>query len=275
MKVLFVTGKLAEPSLRRVLAEMPPPFRYDVAVLKITVAALMTTSWIARSLTVPEGTDLVLIPGLCEGETAAVTDRVGVPVEKGPKDLRDIPRYFGRSADAREYGAWDIEIVAEINNAPRLTRDAVRREAERYRASGADLIDIGCTPGLEFPSLGDLVRELVDAGMRVSVDSLDPSEIRAAVEAGAELVLSVNGSNIEVAQALADRGARRAAARRASSSFRTWAADSTRSSRPLPSCRPGACRSSSTRFSSRSAWASWRRSSDTRRRAGGGRPPRC
>jgi dihydropteroate synthase len=207
-RVLFVTGKLAEPALRRVLAEMAPPFHYDVAVLKITVAALMTTSWIAKSLEVPDGIDLVMIPGLCEGDITVVAEKVGVRVEKGPKDLRDIPRHFGRSAEAREYGAWDIEIVAEINNAPRLTRDAIRREAERYRESGADIIDIGCTPGLPFPVLGEVVRELVSAGMRVSVDSLDPDEITMAVDDGAELVLSVNGSNVEVAQSLADRGAR-------------------------------------------------------------------
>ena len=44
--------------------------------------------------------------------------------------------------------------------------------------------------------------------MRVSVDSFDPAEIRTAVEAGAELVLSVNGSNRDVARELAGTGAR-------------------------------------------------------------------
>ena len=48
-----------------------------------------------------------------------------------------------------------------------------------------------------------MVRELVGAGMRVSIDSFDPGEIRAAVAAGAELVLSINASNREVARELA------------------------------------------------------------------------
>jgi dihydropteroate synthase-like protein len=124
-------------------------------------------------------------------------------VEKGPKDLRQIPEYFGRAAVARDYGAYDIEIVAEVNNAPRLAREALRREAAHYQASGADVIDVGCTPGREFPELADVVRELRAAGMRVSIDSFDPGEIRSAVAAGAELVLSVNRSNLDVARELA------------------------------------------------------------------------
>lgn len=206
--VLFVTGRLAEPALRRVLDEMDAPFEKRVAALKITVAALMTTPWIAKFLELPEGTDLVLLPGLVEGETSVLSERLGVRVEKGPKDLREIPRYFGQAAAAVDYGAWDIEILAEINNAAKLPRDAIRAAADYFRASGADVIDVGCTPGVPFPALGEVVRELRGAGMRVSVDSFDPGEIRAAVEAGAELVLSVNGSNVDVARDLAGTGAR-------------------------------------------------------------------
>jgi dihydropteroate synthase-like protein len=168
----------------------------------------MTTPWIARFLEVPADTDLVLIPGLCEGDPAVIAQKAGVRVERGPKDLRQIPAYFGRPQGAGDYGAFDIEIIAEINNAPRLSREAIRREADYYHATGADVIDIGCTPGRDFPDLGGVVHELVGAGMRVSIDSFDPGEIRTAVGAGAELVLSVNGSNRDVARELGGTKAR-------------------------------------------------------------------
>src|SRR2546429_432919 len=102
-RVVFVTGKLAEPALRRTLAGMDATFAWEVAVMKITVAALMTTPWIARFLEVPPGTDLVLIPGLCEGDPAVIAETAGggIAVEKGPKDLRQIPEYFGDRKSTR------------------------------------------------------------------------------------------------------------------------------------------------------------------------------
>ncbi|HEX6435125.1 MAG TPA: DUF6513 domain-containing protein [Gemmatimonadales bacterium] len=207
-RVLFVTGTLAEPALRRVVAELQPTIEPTVAVLKITVAALMTTPWIARHLEVPPEIDLVLIPGLCEGDPAILREQFGVPVEKGPKDLREIPRYFGQSAALLDYGRYAIEILAEINNAPRLSLEQLSSTAEYLRASGADIIDLGCTPGVPFPELAAYVRRLRQAGLRVSIDSFDPVEIRQAVEAGAELVLSVNRSNLQVARELGGSGAR-------------------------------------------------------------------
>jgi dihydropteroate synthase-like protein len=187
---------------------MDPQFDSQIAVMKITVAALMTTQWIARFLEVPPETDLILIPGLCEGDPAVLTQQFGVTAEKGPKDLREIPRYFGRAVAAEDYGSYSIEILAEINNASRLSASQFRASADYFRDSGADLIDIGCTPGLPFPQLATFVRELRGAGMRVSIDSFEPSEILTAIEAGAELVLSVNQSNLAVLPDLKGTGAR-------------------------------------------------------------------
>jgi len=99
-RFLFVTGKLAAPALQATLDRTELPFGYDVAVMKITVAALMTTEWIARRLEVPEAATRIMIPGLCQGEIDVLAERFGMPVEKGPADRKQLPSWFGQ-ADAR------------------------------------------------------------------------------------------------------------------------------------------------------------------------------
>src|SRR4051794_31912856 len=94
--LLFVTGKLAEAALRRTLADLADRagFDFSVAVLPITVAALTTTPWVARPLPVRAGAARVVLPGLCGGDRAGVGAAAGVPVERGPADLRDLPDFF-------------------------------------------------------------------------------------------------------------------------------------------------------------------------------------
>jgi len=196
--VLFVTGKLAEPALRRVLGALEPklPFRPEIAVMPITVAALLTTPWVARHLTVPPDIHRVILPGFCRGDLDAVRG-----AERGPIDLRDLPEYLGsRGGPPPDYGRFDIEILAEINHAPRLSRDQILTIARHYSDSGANLIDLGCDPGSTWGGVGDAVRALRDEGLRVSIDSFDPVEVVAALAAGAELVLSVNQTNVEHAK---------------------------------------------------------------------------
>jgi dihydropteroate synthase-like protein len=207
-RVLFVTGKLAEPALRRTLADLAPHagFEPEVAVLPITVVALASTSWVARHLAVPAGVERVVLPGLCVGDLAPVASAAGVPVERGPRDLRDLPEFFGRqSGPPPGYGAHDITILAEINHAPTLPLPDLLAQARALRAEGADVLDVGCDPGGTWAGVGDAVRALRGEGLRVSVDSFNPDEVEAAAAAGAELVLSVNGSNRVAARALHER----------------------------------------------------------------------
>ncbi len=200
-RYLFVTGRLAEFALRQVLDRLTPEVGFDaeIAVLPITVAALMTTRWVARHLTVLPGVDKVFLPGQCSGDLAPVKEKVGdVPVEKGPADLANLPRHFGKSGPARsDYGAYQIEILAEINHAPRLSIEELLDQAHRFRHEGADLIDLGCDPGSRWAGLKEAVAALKHEGLRVSIDSFDPDEVADSIQAGAELVLSVDRSNRE------------------------------------------------------------------------------
>jgi dihydropteroate synthase-like protein len=202
-RYLFVTGRLAEPALRRTLERTDLPFAYEVAVLRITVAALMTAPWIARHLEVPDGVTRVMIPGLCEGDPAVLTEQFGVPAEKGPADLKELPAFFGRAEQRADYGARDIRVFAEINNVPYLTREEILGRATYYRAAGADVIDLGLSLDRDWLRDGPgVIGELRERGFRLSIDTLNPDEIVMADAAGVDYVLSLNGSNRHVAEGL-------------------------------------------------------------------------
>ena len=201
----FVTGRLAEGALRRTLEPIAQQegFDHSVGVLPITVAALMTPEWIARKVEPPAGASKVVVPGYCHGDLAVIESATGLPVERGPRDLRQLPAFFGRKPPSNDYGRYDIEIIAEINHCPRLKLEEIIARAKELIRDGADYVDVGCDPGGVWTGVADAVRAVKDLGVKVSVDSLNPEEIAPAVAAGAELVLSVNSSN---AQAAADWG---------------------------------------------------------------------
>lgn len=71
--ILFLTGRLAEKNLRRVLEAMQPaPFTHSVLALSLQVAGLMTTEMIQRRVSVTGG---VTIASWCRGAVAATSRR--------------------------------------------------------------------------------------------------------------------------------------------------------------------------------------------------------
>jgi dihydropteroate synthase-like protein len=197
---LFVTGKLAADALRNTLEAMEPQFDYRIKRLGISVAALMDARWIARHLDSAEGCETVMVSGWVQGDLSIIEEKVDVPVVLGPKDLKDIPVFFGGERLLPGYGEYKVKILAEIVEAYHMPWDELLARAEYYRASGADIIDLGCPVGMDegFPGVGEVVARLKEHGFVVSLDTFHHETILRADEAGLDMLLSINNTNMEL-----------------------------------------------------------------------------
>ncbi len=200
--LLFLTGKLAEASLHRVLQAMQPtPFTYVVHELGVSVAALMTADMIARRLKdrlAEFKADRLIVPGRCRGDLEALSKMLGVPVERGPEEVKDLPQYFGQKAHPVDLTKHDMLIFAEIVDAPQLSVEQIVARAQALVREGADVIDIGCLPNTPFAHLEDSVKALKALGLQVSVDSMETNELLRGGKAGADYVLSLNETTLWV-----------------------------------------------------------------------------
>jgi dihydropteroate synthase-like protein len=206
-KLLFVTGKLAEKSLHKVLQEVTanpktPKFKYRVEQLGVAVAALMTPEMISRRLKNTHDANKMILPGLCQGDLSALHRQYGIPVERGPEDLKDLPEYFGQKGKAPDLSQYSVQIFAEIVDAPDLTVDKILAKANKFAAQGANVIDLGCLPNKPFKHLADAIKALKSAGLSVSVDSMNTDELLLAGKAGADYLLSLTEKTLWIADAV-------------------------------------------------------------------------
>lgn len=245
MKVLLVTGKLAEEIVKQYSEQSN--IEVHVVALNVPVAAFLTAETIVeglkgRNLT---GFDMILVPGFSRGDTAYISDAVGVPAFKGPRYAADLPTVLdvlgtvklsttvpacdllrniltekaqqeiqkveqNREELLKKPGSmliknlaigkdFPMRVLAEIVDAALMEDDEIQYIAKRFVSQGAHIIDVGMLAGKSNPANAERIVKAVKAvvDVPVSIDTLDPEEIRSAVSAGADLILSADAGNLE------------------------------------------------------------------------------
>jgi len=205
LRTLFLTGHLAEPGLRRVLDGLgAEPGTYAVHNVGINVAALMTVDMLCRRLGDAGNAERVVLPGHCRGDIDVLVQHLGVPVERGPVELKDLPEFLGHgSRPPVDLSRYDLRIFAEITDAPHLDVDAIVARGLWLQGQGADVIDLGCIPETPFPHMEDAIRALQAQGLKVSVDSLDEASLLRGGRAGADYLLSLTEDTLWIADQVA------------------------------------------------------------------------
>ncbi len=245
MKVLLVTGTLAEETVKKHAGESH--LETQTIALPIAVAAFLTPKTITDALKNRKvtGFDVILVPGLVRGDTAAISKAVGVPAYKGPRYAADLPTVLdslGETTLSTTIPADDLlqeklrqkalkeitkveqnrqellkapgsilignvalgkefpmRVLAEIVDAALMDKETIQCTAKRFVETGADIIDVGMVAGESQPQkakqMVEWVKQVVE--VPVSIDTLDPAEIKAAVEAGVDLVLSADAGNLD------------------------------------------------------------------------------
>ncbi len=244
MKILLLTGKMAEPLVQAAARVCPSKYEISISVMPIDVASLATPQLIISHLKKSNLTDydLIMVSGAIQGSVKIVEDAVGVKVVKGPKHAVDIPmllkicdprdlspeisadlllskkmRKFAKEILKKTEASTaskphikvgnkmlipvdppPVRVISEIAGAHLLDEKELIRAAERRIEEGADILGLGFQAGIANPKKVKKSVKLVknEFDFPLMLDSIIPSEIVAGVEAGADMIMSLEAGNI-------------------------------------------------------------------------------
>ncbi|MDD3564696.1 MAG: dihydropteroate synthase-like protein [Methanothrix sp.] len=95
-------------------------------------------------------------------------------------------------------GASRMKVLAEIVDATRFDEGGLAETVRHYERVGAEMIDLGIPLDAEPAAVARAVIVAKGAtSLPVSVDTLRPDLLKAGIEAGCDLVLSLDGSNLD------------------------------------------------------------------------------
>ena len=199
-RILLLTGHLAEPRLKQMMNEFGREgLDWEIADIGVKVAALMTEEIIRRRLPRPVTADRVILPGRVRADLDRLAAEFGVPFERGPDEIVDIPTYFGRGGRRPDLTQHDTRIFAEIVDAPDRSIESILDRARAMRTAGADVIDLGCLPDTPFAHLEEAIQALKAEGFAVSIDSGNLRDLERGAGAGADYLFSLDESNLDLA----------------------------------------------------------------------------
>jgi dihydropteroate synthase-like protein len=241
MRALAVTGRLAEEMVKGAVGD-----RADVLVMNVDVASFITPKMLQEAkpagydiILIPGAITADFGPVSAElgakirlGPKHAVDLRRVLPLLDEVELSTTVPacvlledrmRDEARAAlEELELGAnapmvikgvkvggdSRMKVLAEIVDATRFDDPGLAEKVRHYEKEGADMIDLGIPLDSDPTDVARAVRTALGATtLPVSVDTLQPDLLRAGIEAGCDLILSLDGSNLdEMGKMAAERG---------------------------------------------------------------------
>ncbi len=230
VKILLVTARLAYPILAEVVKGIEG-VQVDIMKMDVPVAALMDVRYLADRLKGVKGYDYIVLPGLVFGDGKVVERATGIPTVKGTEEAWDVKLVIdallnGKAlsplepADKFVYKSGDEEQLKEIEAKMKEAftiagvkiplrpppfriflevSDKQTLEDLRRVINFIDVIVVGLPVGHnDREEVRRKVKEALDLGKPVGIDSDSPQELIEGVRAGASFVFNMNERNLDL-----------------------------------------------------------------------------